>query len=63
VTAFLTVVVDLSVVVLVSVLHELLDVVFGDRLAGGLQHQLQLLQVDVAVGVPARRRAGTPNPS
>lgn len=38
-----TIIVDLSIVVLVSVLHQLLDVVFGDGFSGVHKHELELL--------------------
>lgn len=50
----LTIVVNFAVVVLVPVFHQLLDVVLGDRLPCGLQHHLQLVQVNVTICVPAQ---------
>lgn len=51
-----TIIIDFAIVVFVSVLHQLFDVVLSDGLSGGLQHGFQLLQVDVAVSVPAHRQ-------
>lgn len=45
------VVVNSAIIVLVTILHELLDVILRDGLTRGLQHHLQLIQVNVAIGI------------
>lgn len=49
----LTIIVDAAIIVLVTVLHEFLDVIFRDGLSSSLKHYLQLIQVDIAVSVSA----------
>lgn len=48
-----TIIINFSIVVFISVLHQLLDIVLSDALSGRLQHALQLVQVNVAVSVPS----------
>ena len=47
----LTVIVNAAIVVLVTILHELLNVIFRDGLTCSLKHHLQLIQVDVAISI------------
>lgn len=47
----LTIIVNAAIIVLVTILHELLDVVFCDGLTCSLKHQLQLIQVDIAISI------------
>lgn len=49
----LTVIVNAAIIVLVTIFHELLDVILCDGLACRLKHYLQLLQVDIAISVSA----------
>ena len=48
-----TVIVNSAVKVCVAVLHELLDVVLCDGFSCGLQHDLQFIEVNVAIRIPA----------
>ena len=48
-----TVKVQHAVVVLVSILHQLVDLLLCDWLSGAADDERELLSVDVAVGVPA----------
>lgn len=49
----LTIIVDAAIIVLVAILHELLNVILCDGLAGSLKHHLQLVQVNVAISISA----------
>lgn len=50
-----TVKVQHAVGVLVSILHQLVDLVLRDGLAGAADDEGELLSVDVAVAVPAQQ--------
>lgn len=49
----LTIIVDAAIIVLVTILHEFLDVILRDGLSSSLKHYLQLIQVDIAVSISA----------
>lgn len=58
----LTIIVDAAIIVLVTILHEFLNVILRDGLSSSLKHYLQLIQVDIAISVSSMWGKGVSEP-
>lgn len=58
----LTIIVDAAIIVLVTILHEFLNVILRDGLSSSLKHYLQLIQVDIAISVSSVWGKGVSEP-
>lgn len=55
----LTVIIDFSIIVFVSVPHQFLNVIFSDGFTRTFQHQLQFIKINVPVCIPVQNQSQT----